>query len=580
MAQQKTIEIPADYATTAYAPPDGATADELKALADAAQAKALDLLKDDNYTDDELAQARWLAAAIEACQTQATAIETAATERRNAADELRAKIQPAALADDEPNGGTEAEGGDGGDGTQVEQPAEAVVAAAATTPVVPSASAIAKTTKRPDVPAGRGGSATLLAAADVPGFPAGGELTMEQLGEAFDNRSRSMSGLAGTRGTFSHGVARIRVTPADQGLVASGVGGTVDITAALDHAADEKRLPNGSLVAAGGWCAPSEPLYDLLNLISTDGLLDLPEITVSRGGIKFATGPDFNAVFANGGLFTQTEAQAISGTTKASAVIPCPSPTDARMGVAGLFLTSPILQQHGWPEATADFIQKAQAVFQHYLSSLTIADIVSGSTAVDLSQTASGPAALAYGALSTVLGAVALQIEDMKYKGRLSRGQSVEVVLPYFARGIFRSDLMKRQVTDPAEIVLTDAQIDQLFTNIGASVQYVYDWQDHTLDSVNQTGFGGSTAIASWPATFKVLIYPSGTWARAVEPVIDLSALYDSTLLAENEYVGLFTEQGRLTVKRGFDSRIVKVQSNPNGATAGTVTVSDTAVAI
>jgi hypothetical protein len=32
------------------------------------------------------------------------------------------------------------------------------------------------------------------------------------------------------------------------------------------------------LIAAGGWCAPSEPGY---------GFLDLPEIQIKRGGIKW-----------------------------------------------------------------------------------------------------------------------------------------------------------------------------------------------------------------------------------------------------------------------------------------------------
>src|SRR5690606_41809044 len=57
-------------------------------------------------------------------------------------------------------------------------------------------------------------------------------------------------------------------------------------------AADEKRLQGGSLIksaememkkgrsltAAVGWCAPSEVIYNLCDLASLDGILDLPEI--------------------------------------------------------------------------------------------------------------------------------------------------------------------------------------------------------------------------------------------------------------------------------------------------------------
>ena len=44
-------------------------------------------------------------------------------------------------------------------------------------------------------------------------------------------------------------------------------------------AGDEKRLPGGSLVAAGGWCSPSETLYDLCQYETVQGILDLPEIS-------------------------------------------------------------------------------------------------------------------------------------------------------------------------------------------------------------------------------------------------------------------------------------------------------------
>jgi hypothetical protein len=43
----------------------------------------------------------------------------------------------------------------------------------------------------------------------------------------------------------------------------------------------------GALVAAGGWCAPSETLYSLADMGTLDGVLTLPNVTVKRGGIKY-----------------------------------------------------------------------------------------------------------------------------------------------------------------------------------------------------------------------------------------------------------------------------------------------------
>src|SRR5690606_1060125 len=60
-----------------------------------------------------------------------------------------------------------------------------------------------------------------------------------------------------------------------------------------------------TLVAAGGWCAPSEPLYDLFTVASRDGLLDLPTIGVSRGGVLY---PEYMGIdVTDGALWTWCE---------------------------------------------------------------------------------------------------------------------------------------------------------------------------------------------------------------------------------------------------------------------------------
>ncbi|MGZ7390174.1 major capsid protein, partial [Streptococcus pyogenes] len=84
---------------------------------------------------------------------------------------------------------------------------------------------------------------------------------------------------------------------------------------AIDHATDESRLDGGSLVAAAGWCAPSETIYDFLPTPAAANLFSLPEISLSRGGLRYPVEPDFSTLYAtNRG--TMTEAQAISGQTK------------------------------------------------------------------------------------------------------------------------------------------------------------------------------------------------------------------------------------------------------------------------
>lgn len=81
----------------------------------------------------------------------------------------------------------------------------------------------------------------------------------------------------------------------------------------LRRAGDETRLPKGSLVASGGWCAPSEVLYDLVELESRDGVFSLPEVGVARGGFKRTLGPMFSDIYNNANFFHYTETQDQSG---------------------------------------------------------------------------------------------------------------------------------------------------------------------------------------------------------------------------------------------------------------------------
>ncbi len=57
----------------------------------------------------------------------------------------------------------------------------------------------------------------------------------------------------------------------------------------------------GNLVAAAGWCAPSETIYDLCEQESMDGILSLPEVTADRGGFNIPVdgGIDFSTIFTS-----------------------------------------------------------------------------------------------------------------------------------------------------------------------------------------------------------------------------------------------------------------------------------------
>jgi hypothetical protein len=432
----------------------------------------------------------------------------------------------------------------------------------------------------------------LVAAAGVPNFENGQKLdSMLELAKAFEARSAGHDSMAkrgmGGGGPVSSPVAMLVRNYPDE----FSVNGDATDYEKLLKVADEKRLPGGSLlrsvelrqkelaasgrdalVAAQGWCAPSETDYDICLQITTDGLADWPEVQARRGGIRHNTGIEFDSIFGGGncaspsGFFDLTEAQVAAGTTKTCLEIPCPSFVDTRLGVTGLCLTGNILAIRGYPEFTATFTRGALAASAHQINREQIADVVAGSTAVSL--TGLAPWATDNSVVSQVFSAVEMAIVDIKYRLRLMQSATLEVIMPYWILAQMRADWVRRNATGsgPEAITLADSAISAAFSARGARVQYVYDWQD-AFATCAATGLGSDTPISEMPLSLQFLVYPAGTWIRAVSDVITLNSVYDSTKLATNQVTHLFTETGWAMVQMCPVSRVYTVPICPNGKT-------------
>jgi hypothetical protein len=439
---------------------------------------------------------------------------------------------------------------------------------------------------------------TIVAAAGVPTFNSGQELpSMLDIAKAFEAR-------ANTHGQFRGRGATIQMQPVAQ-LVRDypaefSVDGDATDYDKLLKVADESRLPGGnllravearraeldkqgasadSLVAAAGWCAPSETDYSICLQISTDGLADFPEVQARRGGIRHNTGIQFDEIFGGGscssptGFFDLTEAQVAAGTIKTCLEIPCPEFIDTRLGVTGLCLTGNILSIRGYPEFTATFTRGALAAHAHQVNREQIADVVTASTPVNLS--AAAPWATDGSTVSQVLSAVEMAIVDIKYAMRLSRSTTLEVIMPWWILAQMRADWIRRNGGNYNEMLtLADSRINEAFSARGARVQYVYDWQDAFATCAATGAVGAATPINNLPDELQFLVYPSGTWVRAVSDVITLNSVYDSTKLATNQVTHLFTETGWAMVQMCPISRVYTVPICPSGKTTsqGTLT--------
>ena len=432
--------------------------------------------------------------------------------------------------------------------------------------------------------------AVLTASADAPGYS--GELTsFGQVGQLLERRlagystsTRKVQGknkpLGGSRFQIGgqtlvrHGGAQIeRTFPADLRIT-----DTKDASVVLDHATDEHRLQGGSLInavtasvaggasltAAVGWCAPSETIYELCSLETMDGMLDIPEVQASRGGffVPENGGPNFSVIYdsiGDEGDVILTEYDVENGVEKVCVEIPCPDFVEVRLDVAYVCITGSLLQRRGYPEAVTRFTQGAMVALAHKVNESVIARIVAGSGApVVIAADPSGD-----DAASALLSAVELAIEDMKYRNRMGRTATIEIVLPAWVIAPIRAALARRQGV--AAINVTDAEILAAFTTRKAVPRFVYDWQDAYSGLAG--GPGAQTAITAWPATVQFLAYPAGTWVKPVRDVVNLDTVYDNALLTLNQYTALFLEDGFNVLKMCADSRLYQVPIDVSGVT-------------
>lgn len=333
---------------------------------------------------------------------------------------------------------------------------------------------------------------------------------------------------------------------------------------ATSHIAGQGRVTAKALTAAGGWQAPSEQVYTFCNVPPAVNLISVPEPDqpFNRGGVRYPVESDMSALltdFAFQFQFSETELEAVDGGGDPTAIkewSELPPVTDFlefRLGVIGYAIKTGILYQQGWPEAVAHDIERLMVRHQHGISWRTINDMVAGSGTPKVVPTAS-----ILGATSSVLNGLALQATNLRLDKGLDTNAPIEGVAPVWFREVIRADLALREGLDA--LAVTDAQISDLLVARDIYLQFVDDWQ------TRGAGQPGNMNTLTWPGFVDVMLYPAGTWFRALNPVIQFGVQYPMELLKFNQYSHAFFEDAIAVGKVCNKSIIVRAPLCVNGA--------------
>jgi hypothetical protein len=550
----------------------GLSDEELASLHSQATDEFSSLTDDSNINARGLERATQLADDIERMATEIN--DRALTRRREA---LRGRVSARVIDEDAvPNTGGDGGVSGDGEGAPVEPAAAAVVASTrrGRTSVENVISNGSRLNVRLSTAQNQSGSrpnpatqpprdaTVIVASADIRGFTQGSKLGgIEYLASAMQARART---LPATHGQPSFAPVAQLQRDNDFRWTLDDHSSPEEVYEILKEAANPE-----ALVAAGGWCAPSEITYDLYNIVCEDGMLDVPTTGIRRGGMRWPTSPSFGDLASSTGLWVWNETQDIAAATgtaqsgsKTCARVPCAGFNEARLDCDGICITAGNLTSDAWPEQIANFLRLVMAAHAHRVNTRLLSKLVALSTAVSIGVSGQGVAV-------PLLDSVELQAIDLRTKYGMCDNSTLEAVFPNWVLGLIRADLAKRKGWDSpaAAFNITNAEIAAWFTQRGVSAQFVQDWQ------VRAAGLPGqSAAITAWPSNVSYMMYPAGTFVKGNGLSLDLGVVRDSTLNATNDYTAAWSEDCWLVAQIGHESRVITVPVCANGGTGSDIT--------
>jgi hypothetical protein len=540
-------------------------------------------------TDEALTELETLGKQIKAAQDVSTTRETEREERDRRGAELRNSVRPAADADAQAEGDEDGDEGDG-EKADVEQPE--LVAAQGETPLVAAMLAMTETANtmktfatsylKPDTDLNKRlrlgeiakyapnagvheerSETVIVASADVPGFTQGGLVeNIGKLADAMHARARMLP-ISRTGDPNIYPVASLKR----------------EFTFMLDENSTPKQMnevltaasDTDILLAAGGWCAPSEISYDFFNIVCEDGMIDLPTVGLNRGGVQYPTSPSFGEIVAIPDIvWSWTEQDDIDAVDSDSVFKPCvrlecPTFIDRRADCFGFCVTAGNLVDYAYPELVANWLRFVMAIRAKATNAGIIDIMLNGGGSGD-PISASIPVdhtGLLGATTSSLLQSIELSVIDYREKFSMCADAILEVVLPRWANAVIRADLANRDGIDVFGV--TNGMIADWFNLRGARVQFVGDWQVREAGAAGTATPGGATPLEQWPDTIEYMIFAPGTFVRGNGMTLDLGVTRDSVLNSTNDHTAAWAEDCFAILKPGHESRVVTVALCPSG---------------
>lgn len=283
-----------------------------------------------------------------------------------------------------------------------------------------------------------------------------------------------------------------------------------------------------ALVAAGGLCAPLQPLYDVevIGSIRRPVRDALARFAVDRGGIQYRPPTSAAAALLDAtGVWTveQDAAQGDTGDTKGCYEVVCPAVEEAMIYAVYLCLEFSNITARFDPESTAANVRQGMIAHARLAENELLRAIQ------NVSKVLSAPKVI--GAARDLLANVDKASAYYRNRHRIDTDISLTAIMPAWVRYMIRTDIARQMAAgDWMEALgLADARIDQFFRNRSVTPVWHLDGDvggTSEIQTVTVTGTPtGGTYTLSWGGDTTAGIPYNATAVQVRDALADLPDL-------------------------------------------------------
>jgi hypothetical protein len=326
--------------------------------------------------------------------------------------------------------------------------------------------------------------------------------------------------------------------------------------------------PNGTLVAAGGVCAPVTPYYGQQFIATLDRPVRdaLVAFNADRGGIRYNPPIGIGTITGSDAVGIITEAEDAEGGTfaaKSCLTVACVSAQEVDVDIIYHCVTWSNLTARTFPERVAQFNDTVMAGWARLAETNLLDGIKAASTNVTQANTN------LMGATSSLLGSVLTAAAGQRSRQRMPADATLRALLPAWSRDLLVADIVRSQFQ---RFDMSEAGLVALLRSYNVEPSFYLDGPSTGTGQVFGAQAGG--ALDTFPSVVQWALFPEGSFLFLDGGVLELGIVRDSVLNAENQFQ-IFGESFENVAFVGIESLWITTTVCPSGTVAAPIDNTD-----